>query len=411
MTKPNASVLSLLALVVGAGALVLHACSTPESRSRTPDAGGGGGVDAGSFDRSALLGAFGECALATYRTFESNAAKLATAVDAAAADPSESEREAARAAWSDAIAAFQEAELMHFGPLAPTSAPGGKALRDPIYAWPLVSRCQIDQVIASKEYDAPGFTTAALVNVRGLGAIEYLVAHAGEDNGCAPTATLNTTGAWTAIVPELPARKAAYAKVLGADVSKLAVDLVGAWDPAKGDFFGELKNAGKGSAVFATDQDALNAVSDALFYLDKVSKDAKLATPLGLTAECTDGPCPDRVESQWAHRSVAHLRANLIGFRKLFEGCGADYAGLGFDDLLVAVGAGSVATEMKTDLVAAIGAVDAFPYASIEEGLSKDPAAVTALHTAIKKVTDALKTEFVSVLGLKLPKSAAGDAD
>ncbi len=394
----------LLLAIPAAGLLVLHAaCSTPESRTRAPDAGGTE-VDAPGFDQGALLGAFGECALSTYRAFQTSAAKLATATDGG-------DREAALAAWTEAIDVFQQAELMQFGPLAPTSAPGGKALREPIYAWPLVSRCQIDQALASKEYETPGFTTAALVNVKGLGALEYLVAYTGEDNGCAPTSTLNTSGAWTAIVPELPARKAGYAKVVGADVSKLASDLVAAWDPASGAFVRELQTAGDGSTVYPTRQDALNAVSDALFYLDKVTKDAKLGTPLGLTAECTDGPCPDRVESPWAKRSKAHVRANLIGFRKLFEGCGADFSGLGFDDLLVAVGAGSVATEMGKDVAAAIAVVDAFPYASIEEGLASDPASVTALHAAIKRITDALKTEFVSVLGLKLPKSASGDAD
>ena len=60
---------------------------------------------------------------------------------------------------------------------------------------------------------------------------------------------------------------------------------------------------------------------------------------------------------------------------------------------------------------AALAAIDAYPYASIDEGLTKEPAAVRKLHEALKAVTDALKAEFVSVLSFEVPKTAAGDND
>jgi predicted lipoprotein len=406
----------LLSLVVaGCAALALDACSTPTSRPQggptrptdaTPSPDG-----AVAFERAALLSAIGECAVTTYGTFRDRASKLSTAIDAAAADPTDDKRTAARAAWADAIAVWQEVEVMQIGPLAPTASPGGAALRDPIYGWPLFGRCLIDQVTVSKQYEGPTFTQTAFPNERGLGTLEYLLVHDGADNGCSAASAINTNGSWTAIAPELVSRRLAYAKVLGADVAQKAGALVDAWAEDKGKFLVEFRTAGKGSTAFPSEQAALNAASDAIFYLETMVKDQKLATPLGLTADCAGTPCPDRLESPFAKRSKEHLRANLIGFRKLFEGCGDGYAGLGFDDLLVSVGAGSVAEEMKKDLDLAFAALDAYPYPSFAEGLTKDPAAVRKVYDAVKELTDVLKTEFLGVLDLKIPKGAAGDAD
>ena len=57
----------------------------------------------------------------------------------------------------------------------------------------------------------------------------------------------------------------------------------------------ELSTPGSPTSRFTTVQEALNAVSDALFYLDKMTKDAKLGTPLGLI-NCESETCPEVVE-------------------------------------------------------------------------------------------------------------------
>ena len=72
-------------------------------------------------------------------------------------------------------------------------------------------------------------------------------------------------------------------------------------------------------------------------------KDDKLGTPLGLSEECPAMTCPDRVESRFARVSTANLQANLRGFRRLFQGCGENGAGIGFDDWLREVGNGNLA--------------------------------------------------------------------
>lgn len=377
---------------------------------RKPSADPGPTIDTGSLDRAALLGAVGQCAVDTSKAFQQNAVKLAAATAALAKEPIEANKKAARDAWLAASSSFQEAEVMQFGPLGPAASLGGQGLRDNFYAWPLLGRCQTDRALALKSYEAPDFGKTSLATVRGLGALEYLLFFEGETNGCGSSEDINAAGTWAAIPkPELAARKAAYANVLAGDLVARGTELIGLWD--KG-FLDSFKTAGAGSKVFPTFESALNAVTDGMFYVYFMSRDRKLGAPLGLdVALCPEGPCGDLVESPFAGHNVQTLRANLVGFRKLFEGCGADFSGLAFDDLLIAAGAGTLGTEMKTDLLAAIAAVDAYPYKTLEEGLAKDVPAVQKLYDALKRITDMLKVDFTGVLKLQVPALVGGDAD
>ena len=363
-----------------------------------------------SAERAALLAAVAECALSTYREAHSEISALRTATKAAESDPSAAKRQAARDAWSAAMSKWQQAELMRFGPAAALGDPGGKELRDQIYSWPLTGRCLVEQQLVEKGYESADFASS-LVNLRGLDAAEYLLFYEGTDNACAASATINTDGSWAALAAtELQARKAAYAAVVMADVAARSAALVDAWDPAKGNFVAELSEAGKGSKTYSTDLRALNVVSDAMFYVDKELKDMKLARPLGLL-ECASATCPEALESRYAHRSKQHVLNNLLGFRKLFSGCGPDGEGRGVDDLLVELGAEDLAQRMTQALSGAIEAVHAIEEDDLAQALAADYASVQALHGAIKVLTDMQKTELVTVLTLDLPPLVQGDND
>jgi hypothetical protein len=58
--------------------------------------------------------------------------------------------------------------------------------------------------------------------------------------------------------------------------------------------------------VYATSQDTLNALTDALFYLEDATKDMKLGIPAGITG-CSDDVCPALVEAPYASRSKEHI--------------------------------------------------------------------------------------------------------
>ena len=369
-----------------------------------------GGVDAGGFDKSELLRAFGQCAEVTYREVEAGAVQLDAAAARAVAEATPAASDAAREAWKKTIDAWQRAELFSFGPAAMTGSPGGRDLRDPIYAWPLVNRCLIEQQLFDKVYEKPELGTA-LVNTRGLGAAEYLLFYEGTDNACPPTATMNSGGGWAALGgAEITKRKLAYARAIAADAALRSQELVAAWDPARGNFVATLASAGPGQ-VYASQQMAFNAVSSAFFYIDDFVKNMKLGKPAGFNPGCAAPPCVADVESPWAHRSKEHLKNNLVGFDRLLRGCGVDGAGLGWDDLLTAVGDGALAKKLTDALGVSRALLDALKEPTLEDDLVKDAAGVKALYDSLRVIVVLLKTEFISVLDLELPKRVEGDND
>lgn len=395
---------NVLALAVSA-LLCLAACKESEKK---PDAGNG--PDATAASRQALLVATSVCVQQTAREFLTSAQALETAAAAWAAEPEATTRDAARTAFQDAMDRWQVAEVMQVGPAAPTGAPGGAELRDNIYSWPLVSRCAVEEQLVSRGYESATFSNT-LVSRRGLAALEYLLFYEGSDTACQSTSPIVAQGTWAALSQqEREARKRAYAAVVATGVRARAQQLVDAWDAAQGGFSRTLETAGPGNAVFPTSQAALNAVSDALFYLENESKDMKLARPLGLQ-DCATASCPELLESPFARRAKANLRANLVGFRRITQGCGPGFEGVGFDDLLVDSGAEALATRSREQMVAAAAAIDALPGEDLAGPLAQDKASVRAIYDALKGVTDLLKTELVGVLDLELPESVEGDND
>jgi predicted lipoprotein len=354
-----------------------------------------------------VLAAVASCTTELYGEFAAAAEAFSVAADTAASAPTQENLDAAREAWKLAIALWQQAEPMRVGPAGPVTVPGGEGQRDLVYSWPLVSRCLTDQTIVSEAYEAPSFAQSALINVRGLDAAEYLLFYAGDANACSSSAAINANGTWAALgSAELAARRRAYAAVVAADLAVQGKDLHATWQAG---FAAELGNAGAAGSSFGSEQIALNAISDGLFYLEREVKDLKLGKPLGLY-ECTEASCPEAVESQYALVSREHVANNLKGFQRIYAGCEAS-GGIGFDDLLRSLGAGSLADRMETNLQAAIGTAEGFPTSDLRAALSEHRTEFVALHAAVKKLADDLKTDFVTVLDLELPNIVEGDND
>lgn len=396
-TSSVAAFLSLCAVL-----LLFHACVKSSSEHIGPASSSTSGAGGGSFDKTALLASLGEdVVLAECREFVTVAETLRDRTADYAASGETADRDEARQAWRDAIAVWQRLEVMQFGPAAVMGTAGGQDLRDEIYSWPLVNRCRTDQETVEENYlDVSAFAAEA-VNVRGLDAIEYLLFNDSSSNACPPQNAINQSGSWNAVA-DVQQNRADYASTLAQIVLGHASQLRDAWEPGGGNFVAELSAPG---GTYSTTQAALNAVSDALFYVETQTKDMKLGVPSGLSA-CDAATCPDELESLFAHASKEHVRNNLLGFRALFLG-----QDIGFDDCLSAIGAADLSLAMASDLEDAIAAVDAIEEATFALALQDDPDSVEDLYFAVKRVTDNVKTQFISVLDLELPQSVEGDND
>lgn len=377
--------------------ILLAGCSRKPAPEPEPDV-------AGERRRAVLADLADNVVLAGYEDFSAKARSLRDAVRAWDLSGAVEDRTAAKAAWRDAMLSWEIAEVFLFGPAAAmgTSA-GGQGLRDEIYSWPTTNACRVDQELVEKAYEDPVAFRAEAVNVRGLDTLEYLLHHEGTENQCDATGSINADGSWGALdVEELDARRAKYASTVAEELVVYADALVAAW---KEGFRDELATAGAGSETYPTTQEALNAVSDSMFYVDTELKDMKLAEPAGIL-NCDTAVCPEQREFRWVDANFAAMSANLEGFRRLYTGG----EGLGFDDLLADADQAALDADIKAKLEAAQAATESVPV-PMAQALADDPEQVVAVHAAVKELTDLLKTQFVGVLDLELPDRAEGDND
>lgn len=403
-------------LTLSASILILALALTPGCDEATTADLDGSVPDAapGSITRSQVLENLAHAVfLPAAADFATRSAALDTAVAAwaatgGAAGPA---LDAARTAWREAFLAWQYNELLRAGPAGePRSFIGGQGLRDRIYSWPTTRPCGIDQNLVAERYLDPTFFTAQLVNVLGLDALEYLLYYTGDDNHCPSQVEINTTGSWAALdTTERTRRRAAYAQTLAHQIALDAEALRHAWASDGGDYAHLLARAGTEGSPYPTARDALEQVFHGLFYLDKISKDLKLAIPTGLSPQCPAATgCPDELEAPWSGLARQSLAMNLRAGRALFVG--GDLDAPGFDDLLTAAGAADLALQMLEDFDAAIAALDGDSPA-LDALITDDLPAAQALYTRVKTITDSLKSRFVVVLDLDVPASGAADND
>lgn len=397
---------------LASAALIVAACGG--------DNGDGGAPDAQTidFDRRAMLTNLGENVLVpVYRDFDASIAALASGVDAYCAaleSPDETARLAeAQDGWRAAMGHWQLAEVMLFGP----AAMDANTLRDRIYSWPVTSSCAVDQEVMAVYEEPEGFDISTrLTNRRGLDAVEYILFAADLETTCPPQ--IEPEG-WADL--DQATRRGArcdFLQLVVADLGTQSATVLSAWEPEQGNYLGDLASAGLSGSSFASAHEAVNVVSDALFYLDTEVKDMKLGQPAGIVVNICNSvqePCPDELESRFAYHSKDSIDANLRAFDMVFRGYspGQDPQApgtLGFEDFLTAAGADVLATNMTSGIIAAIAANEAIPD-SLASALTTDYASVEAAYTSVKAVTDNLKSQFLTVLGLDLPDSAAGDND
>ncbi len=340
--------------------------------------------------------------LPTLDAFVTEADALAAAVDAWVADPSDANRTAAQMAWRRAMEAWQRAELMTVGPAGPmTDVAGGEDLRDDIYSWPVTNTCRVDQETIEESFQTPEGLAEEAVNTRGLDALEYLLFVDSEENTCSVANRINRDGLWMAAAADVPANRRRYAASAATLLARNARTLVDAW---RNGFQEKLTTTP--NDVYPSNQEALNAITDALFYLDKEVKDMKLAEPAGL-AECDMDTCPEQRESRIANVSLVAVERNLEAFAAVFRGAEGR---VGLEELLQRANAADLATRMNAAIDEALTQVRALS-GDIPTLLADNPRALMALYDAVKGVTDLLKTEFISVLDLELPSRAEGDND
>ncbi|MEN0067509.1 MAG: imelysin family protein [Myxococcota bacterium] len=332
-------------------------------------------------DASMYLAAIGpEVILPELRAFKAEAEAFEAALEAA------DRPDEARPAFVSALLRWQRLEGLQVGPASSPASPGGQALRDRIYSWPIVDPCDIDRFIVQGALPDATFFDDVLVDRIGLDAIEYLL-FSGKTQACGEE--LEET--WMALAPEVvTSRRLAHARFLAADVTATADALIASWE---GDF------AAAFNAFDSTE--ALNAVFEAMFYLETQTKDRKLGQPLGLVGCSSE--CATQAEGQLSATGAEAIGQNLAGFEALYRA--------GMDDIVRdQLRRRELANAIDDALDEARGATSGVD-GDLALLIETDRERVEALHAAVKSVTDLLKLDLATVLMLQIPREVAGDND
>ena len=311
--------------------------------------------------------------------------------------------------WQNTMATWQQLEVMQVGPLVTDE----NFLRNEIYSWPVYNYCAVDldvhyyQVgeIAGTPYDISRRTA----NRKGLDALEYLLFNPSLAHSC-KTDTLGPAGWNSKSEMVRKVERCEFAIEVASELHDSALELEQQWLSEDG-FANTLKTVNSAtSGQFESIDKAINHLTDALFYIDSITKDIKLGAPIGLTPNsCGTASCLKDVESFYSNHTLANIKANLEAMLLVFEGSAPDNQ-IAFDDYLAAVDAEALADEMRNDITSTIALLDAFE-GDFSTAVESNPAQIQDLYISIKKVTDNLKSTFIVFLSLQLPSSSAGDAD
>ncbi|GAA0820777.1 hypothetical protein GCM10009111_26770 [Colwellia asteriadis] len=320
---------------------------------------------------------------------------------------------AAQNSWRSTMNIWQQAEMMQLPPLLEDDG----ALRNNIYSWPTKNSCGVDLdisffkegVVNGQPYDI----TKRTASRKSLVALEYLLFNDDLAHSCTgstvPQGWNNQTEQYRKIA------RCEFAEVVAGDIYNSSQTLLTTWLGNNGEsgYAAKLKAAGNSDSEFTTEHDAVNRLSDAIFYFTKFTKDGKLATPLGLFAnECGAQACPSAVESTYSEHSLENIINNLQALKMFMHGSQNidELTALGFTDYLKDVGDTITADSINEYIDNALSSAQNY-QASLAKTLSDDPDKVMETHDEVKNISDKLKSDFIQSLALELPKTAAGDND
>ena len=399
MVRPNTLVRIFLS-----GLLLSPACSGTQGESEPPPA------DANTYRLSIGVGLLKNVYVPRLERLTQATQELKTqaeAVQQTTVSNNTFDKATLQTSWLGVMEVIQELEVMHVGPAANSiGRKGGEDRRDALYSWPLTNACRVDQVLATNKFAEDGFTDRVMANVYGMDALEQLLFRNHDEHTCPPQLPIETENQWEDLGVEGRAlARANYSVVIAAALHKDALALQERWAADGGNFMAQAETPG-GDSAFATPQCLLDEMFAAMFHFDLVTKDQRLAVPTGISADCTQATCANKLEFQLAPQSGLSVQRNIIGLAAMFSGGDGE----GFDALLRREGAEELADQMQTALQEAEDAARALEvdWAVL---LENDPEAIRDLHAKVKGVTDLLKTQFATVLNLSVPLEGAADND
>ena len=269
---------------------------------------------------------------ATYLDFQIKTDVLQKAVTLFGKAPNGANLSAAQKAWRDARVPWEANEGFLFGPVVTIP------VDEMIDSWP-INRVDLDVMLQSDDPLTKDFIDGLDGTLKGFHALEYLL-----------FGDPSNAGDLDKYAAKLTPRELAYLQAVSASLKGKVDELVQAWNPAGGNFLGELRTAGKGSTLYATEGQALEELLNGIINIcDEVSGE-KMYRPFH-----AEPPDRNEEESHFSDNSTNDFADNLRSARNVYLGT---YFGKGGKGLkaLVEKKDPALAAKVETQLDAAIAA-------------------------------------------------------
>lgn len=253
-----------------------------------------------STEHQALSQSVNELLLPWHQHFAQQAKLLNDSAERFCQNPSNSgEFAATRDAWQSAMLAWQDLQIINFGPVAEDN----QAWR--IQFWPdrhnRVAQ-KVESLLSGETPLSSASLAEANVLVQGLSAMEYMLFDPSKGR-------LETY--------ENP-RACEYLIAVSANVEAIAQELYLAWQPQGGNFVATLLSPGESNVAFPTANDSLAAILSAIVSNLEILKNRKISEPFG--GQPGNGHSnPFKVELWRSRLSLAAMKQQLSSDRKLFS--------------------------------------------------------------------------------------------
>jgi hypothetical protein len=376
---------------------------------------------------SVLTAVVDEIVIPNYKNLSDDAADfaadngpVASYCDALGSGDEEAKLDLAKDGWKSLMSKVQRTDLHIMGP----AAKNNNSLRNRVYFYQekdrlveTMSTCATDVAVVNANSDAGFQVSVTANNQRGMSALEYLLFEESLDHTC--SANVSTVAEWNSISDkDRKSQRCALAELIANDVAINAAQIHSDWGSYREGFL----DAGEIGTTF-------ELMTDGLFYFEKHTKSAKLNGPIGIDALCPDEQltCPDFVESPFSESSLQNIKVNAEQLLEIFD--------KGLDDLADENAPDDWSSSFKDLISAVINKIAMMQSAAPNDSLVKQVARIStpndsaacqsafdspevdadlticSLGGLVKNVTDDLKIEFITYLGVDLPEGAGGDTD
>ena len=376
---------------------------------------------------SVLTAVVDEIVIPNYKRLATQTAPLAGSNSPIAAycssigtDDEASKLEAAREDWKSIMKTVQKTEMHIFG----QAALNNLSLRNRVYFYQekdrlveTVSTCATDVAVVNAWADNQYLVSASSANQRSMSALEYLLFNDNLDHTCA--ANVSAVSDWNALSDtDRKVRRCGLSLQIANDVAMNAEQIHATWLGSRDNFLDPNEVGTR-----------FELMTDGLFYFEKHTKSAKLNGPIGIDVLCPDEQltCPEFIESPFSKTSLQNIKANAEQLLEIFD--------KGLDDLANESAPDDWSSSFKGLISAVINKIAMMQSAAPNDSLVQQVARISSANDSaacqsafdspevdadlticslgglVKNVTDDLKIEFITYLGVDLPEGAGGDTD